>query len=99
MVAGRGFTEREAQAELDPAVVVISHRFWEQRLGKDPRVIGSSLVFNGRPYTVTGVIADGARSIAGFGLAPEVDPPVGLHLDAGFRQHRFDCDDSARRAS
>ena len=84
MELGRGFTSREAQAELDPAVVVISHRFWEQRLAKDPAVIGSSLVFNGRPYTVTGVIAEGARSIAGFGLAPEVYLPVGRTLMPDF---------------
>ena len=77
MALGRGFTAREAQAELDPAVLVISHRFWEHRLGKDPAVIGSTLVFNGRPYTVSGVIADEARSIAGFGLAPEVYLPLG----------------------
>ena len=32
------------------------------------------------PYTVTGVLADGARSIAGFGLAPEVYLPVGRTL-------------------
>jgi predicted permease len=77
MVLGRGFTAREAQAELDPAVVVISHRFWRQRLGGSPGVIGSTLIFNARPYTVTGVIAEGARSIAGFGLSPEVYLPVG----------------------
>ena len=63
---------------------MISHRFWEQRLAKDPAVIGSSLVFNGRPYTVTGVIAEGARSIAGFGLAPEVYLPVGRTLMPDF---------------
>ena len=80
MALGRGFTAREAQAELDPAVVVISHRFWQQRLGGTPTVIGSALIFNGRPYTVTGVIAEGSRSIAGFGLSPEVYLPVGRTL-------------------
>jgi predicted permease len=80
MALGRGFTAREAQAELDPAVVVISHRFWQQRLGGTPTVIGSALIFNGRPYTVTGVIAEGTRSIAGFGLSPEVYLPVGRTL-------------------
>ncbi len=84
MALGRGFTAREAQAELDPAVVVISHRFWRQRLGGSPAVIGSTLIFNARPYTVTGVIADGARSIAGFGLAPEVYLPVGRTLMPDF---------------
>ena len=43
MTLGRGFTAQEAQAELDPAVVVISHRFWQQRLGGTPSVIGSTL--------------------------------------------------------
>ena len=84
MALGRGFTAREAMAELDPAVVVISHRFWRQRLGGSPSVIGSALVFNGRPYIVTGVIAEGARSIAGFGLSPEVYLPVGRTLMPGF---------------
>src|SRR5262245_42060175 len=84
MALGRGFTAQEAQAELDPAVVVISHRFWRQRLGGTSSVIGSSLIFNGRPYTVTGVIADGARSIAGMGLWPEVYLPVGRTLMPDF---------------
>jgi predicted permease len=84
MALGRGFTAREAQAELDPTVIVISHRFWQQRLGGTPTVIGSTLIFNGRPYTVTGVIAEGARSIAGFGLSPEVYLPVGRTLMPDF---------------
>jgi predicted permease len=84
MALGRGFTAREAQAELDPAVVVISHRFWRQRLGSTPTVIGSTLIFNARPYTVIGVIAEGARSIAGLGLSPEVYLPVGRTLMPDF---------------
>jgi predicted permease len=84
MALGRGFTAREAQAELDPAVVVISHRFWRQRLGGRPTVVGSTLIFNARPYTVTGVIAEEARSIAGFGLSPEVYLPVGRTLMPDF---------------
>jgi len=84
MALGRGFTAQEAQAELDPAVVVISHRFWQQRLGGASDVIGSTLIFNARPYTVTGVIANGARSIAGLGLSPEVYLPVGRTLMPDF---------------
>jgi putative ABC transport system permease protein len=84
MALGRGFTAREAQAELDPAVVVISHRFWQQRLGGSPTVVGSTLIFNARPYTVTGVIAEGVRSIAGLGLSPEVYLPVGRTLMPDF---------------
>ena len=84
MAAGRGFTAREGRADLDPAVVVISHRFWRQRLGGTNAVIGSTLIFNARPYTVTGVMAEGARSLAGFGLSPEVYLPVGRTLMPDF---------------
>jgi len=77
---GRGFTAAEAQADLDPTVVVISHRFWQNRLGGDPRVLGSTLVFNGRPHTVLGVLPADSRSITGFGLAPEVYLPLGRAL-------------------
>ncbi|MGH9370875.1 MAG: ABC transporter permease, partial [Vicinamibacterales bacterium] len=51
---GRGFSAEEAQAEQRPAVVVISHGFWRNRLGGDPAAVGRTLVFNGRPYTVVG---------------------------------------------
>ena len=80
MAMGRGFTAVEAQAERDPAVAVISHGFWQARLGSDPGVIGRTLVFNGRPYTVLGVLPDDLRSILGFGLAPEVYLPLGRSL-------------------
>lgn len=80
MAMGRGFTAGEAQAERDPAVAVLSHGFWERTLGRDPHVIGRTLVFNGRPYTVLGVLPDGLRSIVGFGLAPEVYLPLSRGL-------------------
>ena len=74
---GRGFTASEARAELDPAVAVISYGFWQTRLGADPHVLGRTLIFSGQPYTVLGVLPEGTRSIAGFGLAPEVYLPIG----------------------
>jgi predicted permease len=77
MRLGRGFTAAEAQAERDPAVAVISYGFWQRRLGGDPNVLGTTLLFSGQPFTVLGVVADGARSMAGFGLAPEVYLPIG----------------------
>ena len=77
MSRGRGFTAAEAQAERDPAVAVVSHGFWQRRLGGNPGVLGRTLIFSGQPFTVVGVLADGARSMAGFGLAPEVYLPIG----------------------
>jgi predicted permease len=77
MSQGRGFTAAEALAERDPAVAVVSYGFWQRRLGGDPNVLGRTLTFSGQPFTVLGVLADRARSMAGFGLAPEVYLPIG----------------------
>ncbi|MGH9309288.1 MAG: ADOP family duplicated permease, partial [Vicinamibacterales bacterium] len=80
MSMGRGFSAAEAQAERDPALAVISHGFWQTRLGADPSVIGRTLTLNGRPYTVVGVLPADLRSIVGFGLAPEIYVPLGRSL-------------------
>jgi putative ABC transport system permease protein len=39
-------------------VVILTHKFWE-RLGSNPRVLGTSIRINGEPYTVVGVFAPG----------------------------------------
>src|SRR5438552_1741595 len=53
---GRAF----GPAETDPAtaspVAVLGHAFWQRRFGADPAVLGRSLVFNGQPHTVVGVL-------------------------------------------
>jgi predicted permease len=77
---GRGFTAAEAQAERQPKVVVISHGFWQKQLAEDRSVLGSSLVINGESYTVLGVLPEGLRSVAGYGVAPEVYLPVSRAL-------------------
>jgi predicted permease len=40
-------------------VAVLSFQAWEQELGRDPAVIGSSLIINGQPVTVVGVAPPG----------------------------------------
>lgn len=80
MAQGRGFTAAEGRAELQPTVAVISHGFWQKRLGSDATIVGRALIFNGRPYTVLGVLPKGLRSVVGLGVAPEVYLPVSTHL-------------------
>ena len=77
---GRSFGAAEAQAERQPHVVVISHGFWQKRLGADPQVVGTTLVFNGQPYTVIGVLQSGLRTLPGYGVAPEVYLPLSREL-------------------
>jgi predicted permease len=77
---GRGFTAVEADANRSTNVAVISHGFWQGRLGGDPGILGRTLVFNGSPYTVLGVLPKGLRAFPGYGLAPEVYLPLSRQL-------------------
>ncbi len=80
LTMGRGFTSAEAGAERHPQVAVISHGFWQKRLGGDSNIIGRTAVFNGRPYTVLGVLPATFRAIPGYGVAPEVYLPLSREL-------------------
>ena len=52
---GRPLTRDDERAER-PAVAVISHRLWEERLGRDPQAIGRGLTLGGTLHTVVGVL-------------------------------------------
>lgn len=56
--------------------VVISHHFWQTRLNGNPDVLGRTLVLDGRPFTVTGVLPRVHRSLIGFGFSPDLSLPV-----------------------
>lgn len=55
---GRPFTEEDA-APGAPAVVLVSHAIWRDRLGADPAVLGRVIRVNGRPAEVIGVMPEG----------------------------------------
>jgi predicted permease len=46
-----------------PPVAVVSHRFWETTLARDPLVIGMPLTTNGRTFTIVGVAASGFNGL------------------------------------
>ncbi|MBZ5618673.1 MAG: ABC transporter permease [Acidobacteriia bacterium] len=51
---GRWFTAEED--ESGQAVVLMSDSLWRNRFGADPQILGRSLVLNGRPFVVVGVL-------------------------------------------
>src|SRR5262249_27405388 len=54
---GRLLDPRDA---LDNArVAVITHRLWSRRFGSDPALVGQSILLNGAPYIVVGVLPAG----------------------------------------
>jgi putative ABC transport system permease protein len=52
---GRTFgTVDEASGNND--LIVLSHAFWQRRFGGDPTIVGRTIMANGRPLTVLGVM-------------------------------------------
>src|SRR5688572_19754536 len=47
-----------------PKVVVLSHDLWRRRFGGEAGVLGKSLVVNGVPLTIVGVMPEGFRGIS-----------------------------------
>jgi putative ABC transport system permease protein len=60
-----------SQADEGRPVAVVSYGFWRARLHSDPNIVGRSLQFNGRLYTILGVLPRDYRSIMGHGVSPE----------------------------
>ena len=82
---GRFFVPDEDRTPLASPVVVVSHDFWETRLGADSGAIGRTVSVNGRPYTVIGVAPEGFRGV----FSPlKVDAWVPLMMQAHLRSGR-----------
>ncbi len=77
-VLGRTFTSAD-EVPGQHQVLILSHTFWQQRLGGRADVLGTSVRLNGLPYTVVGV------------MPPVVFPgwpsnPATVSVDASLRQ-------------
>jgi len=59
-VLGRGFVEVDMVPNRE-GVVLLDHGFWEESFGGDPQILGRSMVLDGEPYTVIGVLPEGWR--------------------------------------
>jgi len=73
---GRGFQSDE---ENGAAVVVVSHRLWEEQLHGDAAAVGRTMSMSGKAYTVVGVMPDGFSDP----LAGAVDAWVPVDLGPG----------------
>ena len=54
-VAGRNFLPNDEQHGAE-AVLMLSHKFWMERFGGDPKVVGRMFEMNNRPHRVIGVL-------------------------------------------
>jgi len=67
---GRVFTAEE-QVDGKDFVVVLGHGLWQRRFGGDPNVVGKSVMLNGRPYNIVGVMGPDFRPLPSSLVAPE----------------------------
>lgn len=72
---GRGFSVDEQQPGRQPQVVIVSHTFWERKLGGNPDILGKVIDLNRESFTVVGVLPKDYRSIHGYGMAPDIYVP------------------------
>lgn len=75
---GRTFTEEEAREGSDP-VVVIGHGLWQTSLGGRPDVVGTTLIVDGEPHTIVGVMGPdfGFPNVEELWLPLRLEPRTG----------------------
>jgi predicted permease len=56
---GRTLLPDDDRAAGGSPVAVISHAYWQRRLGGDSAILGRRLVINGSPFTIVGVAGEG----------------------------------------
>ncbi len=84
-VLGRGFVDGDG-VEGAASVVVIDHRLWRRRFGGDPKAVGRTLILDGEPNTVVGILP------AGFFFMTQADMWVPM------RPHRWGAGDRDRHS-
>jgi len=80
-ILGRIFTAEEDAPGRD-GVIVLSYSFWRSRFGGDPKIIGQSLTFDGKPRTVIGIMPEG------FQYPPQSTMWAPLGFDNAMRTRR-----------
>jgi len=81
---GRPFTAEEDNEGAD--VVVLEYGYWQTRFGADPDIVGETIMTNGRPSTVLGVMPDGFQFVRGARMWA----PIGIDAEnPGNRQAHY----------
>ena len=94
---GRDFDAAEAKPGTAP-VVLLSDALWESRFGGDRNVLGSSILLNGRGFTIIGVLPPGFRWMEHVDVVEPVGVWLGDHPDSSERGERGDMMAIARLA-
>lgn len=83
-ILGRNFLAEEDQPGA-PRTVLVSHRFWQERLGGSSDALGRTLMLDGVPHTVVGVMPPHFR----HPYRAELWTPIALLIDPGVRAGHY----------
>ena len=86
-VLGRAFTDAEDKPGVPP-VMVISYGLWQRQLGGASDAIPKSIVYNGEPWTVIGVMPSWFEFYGRTNLNNDIFVPLGRLNDWDFTQDR-----------
>ena len=77
---GRLITDVESEIATRQPVAVIGEAMWRTRFGARPDMLGRTLVLNGQPFTVVGIMRAGFEAPLG---TPDVWMPIGYYPNRG----------------
>ena len=84
---GRAFTEAENKPGTPP-VIVISHGLWQRQFSGASDVIGKTIMYNGEPWTVIGVMPSWFDFYGRTNINNDVFVPLGYLNNLEFMQDR-----------
>ena len=77
--AGRTFTTEDDVPSAAPSAV-LSYRYWGTRFGRDPGVLGKTIVINRIPTVIIGVTPPGFAGAGQVGESPDISLPLAHYL-------------------
>jgi len=89
---GRAFTAAESQPGHD-SVAVLTNDLWREQFGSDPKIVGKSILLDGFPHTVVGVMPASFHMPSIQNLASTTDEnrpiPLGVVVPLTFSKERL----------
>jgi predicted permease len=76
-VVGRTFTSGDDRVPGAGQVIVLSHGYWTRHFGGDVDILDKTLIVNGEPMTVVGVVRPGFNGVQ-VGQTPDVFIPISM---------------------
>jgi putative ABC transport system permease protein len=84
---GRAFAESDDKPGA-PGVAIVSHEFWQLRLGSDPNALGRAITLDGVPHTLVGVLPRGFRYLRNYDVFVAMGPLAGAEWMADRGNHQ-----------